>query len=304
MEVNTRRIGTRPGEPPELASPSVRYKAIVQQEWAYVRKAARRCGVPEHFRDDIAIEVFLRFQKHVATLLSPAAVRAWLRKATRLVSHEHFDTSASLYETPMPVERIKAVEQVSGVEEGYFRRERFISLLEHVDNLHPSLRKVFYAYTVDCLSIAQIGTLYDLPPSTVFNRLRAVQSELQEAVRRDREAEGHRYPRRGLEYLPLLILFRPEVTERCREIVDQLCRNVAGLIQKGLLLLAQLFSAGAAASAPLGPKLFLEQHGKQHDGPREHEAGLRLEGVQAEDLLKVAHGERAEQRQADAAAPP
>lgn len=171
---------------PPLTSPAERYKAIVAREWGLVRRVARRCGVPEGERDDIAVEVFLRYQKHVLAVAAPPAVRAWLRRATRLVAHEHFSASASVHEELSPAGLLDAAAQVACAEEGYLEKERCLALLAHLEDLPPAMREIFLAFAVEGLSIAQIGERCGLPPSTVWNRLRRVQEHLRGALRRDR----------------------------------------------------------------------------------------------------------------------
>lgn len=182
--METRSLGAHDDWPP-LTAPAERYKAIVAREWGLVRRVARRCGVPEGERDDIAVEVFLRYQKHVLEVTAPAAVRAWLRRATRLVAHEHFSAAASAREELSPADRLDAAGQVACVEEGYLEKERLLALLAHVEALRPSMREIFLAFAVEGLSIAQIGERCGLPPSTVWNRLRRVQEQLRGALRRD-----------------------------------------------------------------------------------------------------------------------
>lgn len=188
MEVRIEIIGASRKHPPPgddwpaLTSPGERYKAIVQREWGHVRRAAHRCGVPPADCDDIAVEVFLRYQKHLLTITSPFKVRAWLRGAARLLAHEHFATPASLHEELLPSGRLDALEQATCLEERYFEEERLQALRALVDRLPPDQRKLFVAYTVDGLSIGQIGERLGLPTSTVFNRLRGLQEHLRAAL--------------------------------------------------------------------------------------------------------------------------
>jgi RNA polymerase sigma-70 factor, ECF subfamily len=242
--VTTRRIGNRPRKTAEPTTPAGRYKAIVQRQWAFVRNVARRCGVPERYRDDIAIEVFLRFQKHVEDITAPSVVRAWLRTTTVHIAHEHFGAPASRYETPTAAERIRLEGQTAGAEEGFLKLETFLSLLEHVEALEPGRRAVFLAYAVDGLPISQIARNLGIPQATAYNRLRLARRQLQAALRRERLTEQRRRltgrSARSLMLVPILLVSQPEAMRRLYEVLRELLSKLAHALPKGLLLGAPL----------------------------------------------------------------
>jgi len=219
-----------------------------------VRNAARRYGVPERHRDDIAIEVFLRFQKHAATITAPSVVRAWLRTTTLHVAHEYFDARVSRYETPTPADRLKLEGLVAAAEEGFLKKETFQALLEHVEALEPRRRAVFLAYALDGLPVAQIARKLGIPQATAYNRLRLARRELQAALKRERLREERRRGTRGLTFLPpLLLLLQPEVLRRLHDLLRDLLLQVTQGLPKLLLICGALLLLGPAdpGSLPL-----------------------------------------------------
>lgn len=248
--MTTRRIGTRPRKTPEPASLGASYKAIVQREWAFVRNVARRCGVPERHRDDIAIEVFLRFQKHAAAITVPSVVRAWLRTTTFHVAHELFDAPASRHETLTATERIKLEGHASGAEEGFLKKETFLSLLEHVEALEPRRREVFMAYAVQGLSVAEIARSMGIPEPTAYNRLRLARDDLQMALRRERLIERRKRGVRGLAFMPFLLLLHPDVMRRLYDLARELLPRVLQALPRGLLLGVGLLVVVGVDSGP------------------------------------------------------
>lgn len=220
--MTTRRSGTRPKKTSEGASLTAKYTAIVQREWVFVRNAARRYGVPERHRDDVAIEVFLRFQKHAAVITAPSVIRAWLRTTTFHVSHEFFDAPASKHETLTPTELIKLEGMVAGAEEGFMKHESMQALVDHVDRLEPRRRAVFRAYAIEGLSVAQIAKRLRIPQGTAYNRLRLARRDLQASLKRERIIEQRKRRSRGLVFLPLLFLLHGDAVRRFCELLSKI----------------------------------------------------------------------------------
>jgi RNA polymerase sigma-70 factor (ECF subfamily) len=205
---------------------TVEYTAIVQREWAFVRNAARRYGVPERHRDDVAIEVFLRFQKHAGAITAPTALRAWLRTATLYVAYEYFDARASRHETLTPTELIKLEGMVAGAEEGFIKKENLQVLLAHVDELEPKRRAVFRAYAIDGLTVAQIARRFGIPQATAYGRLRLARRDLQASLKRERLVEERKLRVRGLMFLPILLLLHPDSLRRISELLSKIVQTL------------------------------------------------------------------------------
>lgn len=174
---------------PLPASPTERYNVIVDTQWLFVRNVARRFGVSSHHRDDIAVEVFLRFRKHVETITELPVIRAWLWTATMRIAQEHFGAPATRHETPTAAELIRLEGQAPPAEDSYLRREYFESLLVHIEALEPKRRAVFKAYAIDGLPVSQIARDLGIPPATVYNRLRLARRKLRASLRRERLAD-------------------------------------------------------------------------------------------------------------------
>ncbi|MBK8252311.1 MAG: sigma-70 family RNA polymerase sigma factor [Polyangiaceae bacterium] len=162
-----------------------------------MRDEARRVGVPERYRDDIAIEVFLRFEKHTSTITSPHVVRAWLRTTTVNVCHEYFDTRSTRYELPVATERLRNECLVQSAEERAVQNETYGELLEHVNALEPKRRAVFRAYVIDGLTMEEVAATLGIPVPTAYNRLRLARADLQAALHRTAVAKARRWNSRG-----------------------------------------------------------------------------------------------------------
>jgi RNA polymerase sigma-70 factor (ECF subfamily) len=195
--------------------------------------------VPERHRDDVAIEVFLRFQKHVGVITAPSVIRAWLRTTTLYVSHEYFDTRASRYETLTPTERIRLEGLVASAEEGFMKKENLQILLHYVDRLEPRRRAVFRAYAVDGLPVAEIAAYLGIPKATAYNRLRLARRNLQAALERERRIEERRQGVRGLVFLPFLLLLQGDLQRRLHELAHDLLLRIVQILPRliGALLL-------------------------------------------------------------------
>jgi RNA polymerase sigma-70 factor, ECF subfamily len=187
-----------------------------------VRIVARRCGVPERHCDDIAIEVFLKFQRHTGTITAPPVIRAWLRTTTVNLSLEHIGARASRYERPTASELLTLEGQAASPEDGYLRKESFQDLLAHVEALEPKRRAVFRAYAVEGMSIAEIVARQGIPQGTAYNRLRLAREDLQAALRRDHLVERRLWSRQGLFLLPVLLFLNPDLLWRLVELARAL----------------------------------------------------------------------------------
>ncbi|MEZ4297007.1 MAG: sigma-70 family RNA polymerase sigma factor [Polyangiaceae bacterium] len=255
------RVATPPGRNRKNAkkesSPGAEYRAIVRREWRFVREVARCIGVPERHRDDIVIEVFLRFERHTSTITGPQVIRAWLRTTAVYVSYEYFDARPTRYEVPASIERLRVEGEIPSPEESYLEKEAYQNLLEHVNALEPRRRAVFRAFAVEGRTVTQIAAELGIPEATAHNRLRLARRDLSESIARAQRVDERKLRGRGL------VLFPPAKWLFTRRIPRLLLRLASALVSllprspRGAAVLAVLLLAGALSDTALAPASLL-----------------------------------------------
>lgn len=185
----------------------------MKAEWSFVVDVARSCGVPEHHCEDIAIEVFLRLERHYGSLQSsePSVIRDWLRTTTVLLTeeqpsslpstsgHRSAATPASLsLAVPAPPLPLTPEEQLIALQTGG-------SVRALVDALEPDRRAVLVAHVLEGDPIHEVARRLGISEATAHKRLRRAREDLRAAMLRTSRSEERKPGGRHFAIVPLLV---------------------------------------------------------------------------------------------------
>lgn len=199
----------------------------MKAEWSFVVDVAQSCGVPEAQCEDVAIEVFLRLERHFASMSSsdPPVIRAWLRTTTVHLALEQSSlratpggrfgalsspregrsgTLGSRPAGPVDPDLMDPAAIVPTPEDQLIAAQTQGSLRSLVDTLEPHRRDVFIAHVIDEEPMTEVARRLGVPEATAYNRLRLARDELREIILRAWKADERKPGGRSFAVLAFL----------------------------------------------------------------------------------------------------
>lgn len=157
---------------------------VLEHEWDMVMEIAERCGVAHGERQDVALEVFLRYDQYRWAIASPMAIRSWLRTTAVHVSADIRNRKTARYEIPADPDGLEPENLVPSPEEQMSALEGHRELVKLIDALEPGRREVFRRYADQHHSMSLLSSELRIPQGTAYNRLRLAREELRAALAR------------------------------------------------------------------------------------------------------------------------
>jgi RNA polymerase sigma-70 factor (ECF subfamily) len=165
-------------------------ETIVENEWDFVVDVAQSAGVPHGQWEDVALDVFLRYEQHKGTIASPNAIRSWLKTTAFHIAHQYKNAKIARHELPTDPDELEPDDTAPSPEDMKSSQEGFDALVALVGALEPDRRAVFRAYVLEQTPIAEIAAEAGIPEGTAYNRLRLARADLQAALLRARRRAG------------------------------------------------------------------------------------------------------------------
>ena len=162
------------GDPPDL-------QELFHQHLDFVWRIARTAGLPPDDADDVAQEVFLVVHRRLHTFEAGRSMRAWLWGITRNVALHHLraHTRRERYQSAAP-----PPPPIRDPDVSYELRQAAELMQQFLDQLDADKCIVFMLADVEGLKAPEIAEALAIPIGTVFSRLRAARSKLDEFSQR------------------------------------------------------------------------------------------------------------------------
>lgn len=169
---------------PELSlAERARIKASIVAHYDFVWRGLRRLGVPPNDVRDAAQEVFAVLAAKIAHV-APGAEKAYLfqtvthvsanyRRRRLRLSAETGGVELGAHPDPSPTP--EALADLSG-------RRRLLDRL--LDELPAELREVVILCELECMTLAEVAAMLDIPQGTVASRLRRARAALTASISR------------------------------------------------------------------------------------------------------------------------
>ncbi len=160
-----------------------RLRAIVDRDYEFLWRSLRRIGVPEASVEDAAQKVLLVLARRLAEV-RPGAEKSFLYRTALNVAREDRRTVARRHEN-LSGDALEEIPSVALDPGEQLDKARTRSLLDRaLKALDPDLRSVFALYELEELTMAEIGSILDLPSGTVASRLRRAREQFQVIAKR------------------------------------------------------------------------------------------------------------------------
>jgi RNA polymerase sigma-70 factor (ECF subfamily) len=166
------------------------FRAIFEEQFAYVWNSLRHFGVRPSDLEDLAHEVFFRVHERLPEYDPSRPLRPWLfafayRVAAahrRLARHrvEVFDAHADAPDRGLPAD------------EAVMRRQDGELAQRALEAVELDRRAVFVLHELDEIAIPEVAEALGIPTATAYSRLRLARQEFNVAVKRLRLARGDR----------------------------------------------------------------------------------------------------------------
>ena len=152
---------------------------MVTEHGTFVARTLRNLGVPSRELDDCVQRVFIVADRRLDDI-RPGSERAFLfRSAAHIAAHARRTLARKrevLEEEPEPAAAPLRPDELT-------ERKQFRELLDAVlESMSDELRRVFILHTFEEMTMAEIGTLLELPQGTVASRLRRARMTFKERL--------------------------------------------------------------------------------------------------------------------------
>ena len=160
------------------------FRVLYGENFTFVWRCLRGCGVPEAQIDDAVQEVFLVAHRRLRDFRGDSSVRTWLygilrhvaanqrRTVRRRGAHEPLDPRLRS-DAPDPEHELDI-------------RQRAAFVSRFVAGLDDKQRDIFVLALLEQLAIPEVAEILTIPLNTAYTRLRAVRAAFQKALRRER----------------------------------------------------------------------------------------------------------------------
>lgn len=168
--------------PAEPRLPS--FRAIFENEYAYVHLTARRLGIRDDDRDDVVHDVFLVVHRKLDEFDPSRPLRPWLFGiAYRIVlgQKRRFGYRREQLATTESPEFADASPRADEQLENEERRRMVLTALNQLDD---EKRAVFILHELDEIAVPEIADALGIPQNTAYSRLRLARQDFREALER------------------------------------------------------------------------------------------------------------------------
>lgn len=182
---------TEPTPAPRAVVVTPPFAEVYEAHFDFVWRSARRLGVPEASLDDVVQDVFVTVYRRLDDFEGRSSLRTWifgvlrrvvgdLRRTQRRKPTEALQTDPSAPAEQGPLERVAQAEAA-----------RFLQGV--LNTLDDERREVFVLAELEQMSAPEIAEALEVNLNTVYSRLRSARRTVNEAVERQRHADGWRY---------------------------------------------------------------------------------------------------------------
>lgn len=164
------------------AKTTASFRAIFDENVAYVLASLARLGVRSEDRDDLVSETFVRVHRAMDAYDPRRPIRPWLFAFAARVASEH--RRLARHRREVTSDAVDAPSNAPAPDEALLGDEsrRIVHLA--LDDLDMDKRTVFVLHDLDDTPIPEIARALAIPEGTAYSRLRAARSEFTAAVRR------------------------------------------------------------------------------------------------------------------------
>lgn len=155
------------------------FRAVYEEQFAYVYRALRGLGVPETDVLDAVQEVFLVVHRRLAEFEGRSKITTWLFEIALRVAKHRRTAFAKRRE-----ELVSEVELSGEPDRNFELREQSMELDRILAELPLYQREVFVMYELAELEGEEIAELLSIPIGTVRSRLRLARGSFQRALHR------------------------------------------------------------------------------------------------------------------------
>jgi RNA polymerase sigma-70 factor, ECF subfamily len=161
----------------------------------FVWRTLRRFGVPEPSLDDAVQDVFIVAYNKLGEFEGRSSLKTWIFGIARRVARDHRPAGRV---QAVPADRLEALPEASWSAQEVTAEELDLArLLERLlARLHPEKREAFILVEVEEMTIVEAADALGVNPNTVYSRLRAARSELEQSLAR---MEAHSAWRQGCQ---------------------------------------------------------------------------------------------------------
>lgn len=179
-------------KPDELptARDDAAFTAIYEREFPYVWHTLRRLGVPPRDLPDVTHDVFVTVFRRLSTYDPARPLRPWLFGVALRVASDHRALARNARERLD--DRDEPVDDAPDAEQHLRDHQERRLVREALDALDLDRRAVLVAHDIDGQPVAEMARALDLPPPTLYSRLRTAREQFVAALRRLRASRGDR----------------------------------------------------------------------------------------------------------------
>lgn len=167
------------GDTPDL-------KAIYDQHYGFVWRAARRLGVGDAALDDVVQEVFVVMHRRRHELDMTGSIPALLYGVTRRIASRVRDVARQQQTRLAVVESEPAPAHDADPESRALLQERAAVVRDALDAMDADKRMMFMLTQVEGMSIPEAAAVVDVNVNTAYARARVARELVQKAIARHR----------------------------------------------------------------------------------------------------------------------
>jgi RNA polymerase sigma-70 factor, ECF subfamily len=162
--------------------------ALISEHAGFVWRVLIHLGVPQGQLEDLSQDVFLVVLRQLEGFQERSSLRTWLYGICRNVAasaRRQRSLRSELLSGELPEVIVQpAQEGVVWIKQAHAR------LIEAMSELDEEQRMVFVLYEIEELSMEDIASAMQAPPSTCYSRLYVAREKIQQALRRrDKRAQ-------------------------------------------------------------------------------------------------------------------
>ena len=166
------------------------FAAIYQREFGYVWHTLRRLGVPRRDLSDVTHNVFLVVHNRFASYDRERPIRPWIFGVAFRVAADYMRLAR--HRSELVRDDVDAWDGHRGADDLIGEKEDQAVLREALACLDMERRAVVVLHDLDGVGGPEIAEVLQIPPKTVYYRLRTGREQLVAAVRRIRAQRGRR----------------------------------------------------------------------------------------------------------------
>lgn len=158
------------------------FDAVYRANFQFVWRSLRALGVGVPHLADAAQDVFLVVHRRLAEYEGRAEIRTWIFAIVGRVAGNYRRLQRRKMALLDPLDNTEYVSGGPDPSERFATGEVARFLENFLERLDEAKRAVFALALVEQLPVAQVATILQIPPNTVYSRIRAVRAALREAM--------------------------------------------------------------------------------------------------------------------------